>query len=158
MLEEGALLDVARDSRGREFSIEPSILTKHAIVLGATGSGKTVLCKAIIEEAALRGIPVLAIDPKGDISSLAICSQDFSFRPWSDVEADSLRRPREEYAQELQHLYTEKAKEMGITEERVSRFIENVEVRIFTPKSSSGIPVSISPKLDAPPQFSKWVE
>ena len=158
MPEEGALLDVARDSRGREFSIEPSILTKHAIVLGATGSEKTVLCKAIIEEAALRGIPVLAIDPKGDISSLAICSQDFSFRPWSDVEADSLRRPREEYAQELQHLYTEKAKEMGITEERVSRFIENVEVRIFTPKSSSGIPVSISPKLDAPPQFSKWVE
>ena len=123
--------------------------------MGATGSGKTVLCKAIIEEAALRGIPVLAIDPKGDISCLAICSRDFSFRPWSDVEADTLQRPREAYAEELQRLYAEKVKETGITEEEVSRFIDKVEVRILTPKSSAGIPVSISPKLDAPPQFSK---
>ncbi len=155
--EEDALFHVGRDSRGKEFTVDPSVLTKHAIVLGATGSGKTVLCKAIIEEAALRGIPVLAIDPKGDISCLAISSKDFSFRPWSDVEADSLQRPREEYAAELQHVYAEKAKEYGIADEEVDRFIENVQVRIFTPKSSAGIPVSISPKLDAPPQFSKWV-
>ena len=155
---EGYLLDIARDSRGKDFGIEPSVLTKHAIVLGATGSGKTVLCKAIIEEAALRGIPVLAIDPKGDISCLAISSADFSFRPWSDVEADSMRRPQEEYAQELQHLYEEKAKETGMTGEKVRRFVEDVEVRVLTPKSSAGIPVSISPKLDAPPQFSKLTE
>jgi hypothetical protein len=156
--EDGSGLYIARDSRGKKFTIDPSVLTKHAIVLGATGTGKTVLCKAIIEEAALRGIPVLAIDPKGDISCLAICSKDFSFRPWSDVEADSRQRPREEYAAELQRQYAEEAKEMGITEEEVSSFIEGTEVRIFTPKSSAGLPVSISPKLDTPPQFSRWVE
>ena len=144
--------------RGKDFTIDPSVLTKHTIVLGATGSGKTALCKAIIEEATLRGIPVLAIDPKGDISCLAISSKDFAFRPWSDVEADSKREPREAYAQGQQQIYAEKAKENGITEEKVSRFIENVQVRIFTPKSSAGIPVSISPKLDAPPQFAKWVK
>lgn len=151
-------LGVGRTIGGKEFDVNPSVLTKHTIVLGATGSGKTVLCKAIIEEATLRGIPVLAIDPKGDISCLAISSKDYQFRPWSDVEADALRKPQEEYAGELQRLYSEKAKENGITEEKLTSFIENTEVRIFTPKSSAGIPVSISPKLDAPPQFSRWVE
>jgi hypothetical protein len=158
VLTEEAGLEIGRYSRGQDFSIDPSVLTKHAIVLGATGSGKTVLSKAIIEEAASRGIPVLAIDPKGDISCLAMCSKDFSFRPWSDVEAETLRRPKEEYATELKHFYEEKASQSGITEERINRFADGAEVRIFTPKSSAGIPVSISPRLDAPPQFSKWVK
>jgi Helicase HerA, central domain len=156
--DEGHEFDVGRDSRGKEFDLDPSVLTRHAIVLGATGSGKTVFCKAIIEEAALRGIPVLAIDPKGDISCLAVSSKDFMFRPYSDVEADSMKKPREEYAQELQALYSEKTKESGVTPERVAKFVDAVEVKIFTPKSSSGIPVSISPKLDAPPQFKEWVD
>ena len=41
-------------------------LTTHAVVLGMTGSGKTGLCLTLLEEAALDGIPALAIDPKGD--------------------------------------------------------------------------------------------
>lgn len=158
LVEEDPALDVGRDAKGKEFDIDPSVLTKHAIVLGATGSGKTVFCKAIIEEAALRGIPVLAIDPKGDISCLAISSKDFQFRPYSDVEADTMKRSREEYAQELRSLYVDKTKEAGISPERVAKFADTVEVRVFTPKSSAGIPVSISPKLDAPPQFKEWVE
>jgi len=36
------------------FEIDLSSLTKHAIILGATGSGKTVLAKVIVEEAALK--------------------------------------------------------------------------------------------------------
>lgn len=158
LAEESPALDVGRDAKGKRFDIDPSVLTKHAIVLGATGSGKTVFCKAIIEEAAIRGIPILAIDPKGDISCLAISSKGFQFRPYSDVEADTMKRPREEYAQELQTLYIDKTRKEGIGPERVAKFIDTVEVRIFTPKSSAGIPVSISPKLDPPPQFKEWVE
>ena len=37
-----------------------------------TGSGKTGLGIALIEEAAIDGLPVLAIDPKGDLSNLAL--------------------------------------------------------------------------------------
>jgi DNA helicase HerA-like ATPase len=47
--------------------------------LGATGSGKTVLSKVIVEEAALQGIPTFAIDPKGDIGNLAFKSANFDF-------------------------------------------------------------------------------
>ena len=154
----GSRLNVGRDARGKEFDIDPSVLTKHALVLGATGSGKTVFCKAIIEEAALRGIPVLAIDPKGDIACMAIASRDFQFRPYSDVEADTEQTPREEYAKELQSRYLERTREAGITAETVAKFSDTVDVRIYTPKSSAGIPVSISPNLDPPPDFQEMVK
>ena len=46
-------------------------LLTHAVCVGMTGSGKTGLGIGLIEEAAIDGIPVLAIDPKGDLSQLA---------------------------------------------------------------------------------------
>ena len=42
-------------------------LTTHTAVIGAAGSGKTWLAKGIVEEAILQGIPVLAVDPQGDL-------------------------------------------------------------------------------------------
>src|ERR1700693_4660884 len=44
-------------------------LVTHAVCVGMTGSGKTGLCLALIEEAAIDGIPALLIDPKGDPAS-----------------------------------------------------------------------------------------
>ena len=37
-----------------------------------TGSGKTGLCLSLIEEAAIDGVPVIAIDPKGDLGNLLL--------------------------------------------------------------------------------------
>ena len=37
-----------------------------------TGSGKTGLCISLIEEAAIDGVPVIAIDPKGDLGNLLL--------------------------------------------------------------------------------------
>jgi type IV secretory pathway VirB4 component len=57
---------------GRELDNQKEVyynlnnLTQHAAVLGTTGSGKTVMCKVLIEEALASGISVIAIDPKGD--------------------------------------------------------------------------------------------
>src|SRR6187399_2940333 len=47
-------------------------LTTHAVCVGMTGSGKTGLCLALLEEAAIDGIPVIAIDPKGDLGNLLL--------------------------------------------------------------------------------------
>src|SRR5882672_4880116 len=47
-------------------------LLRHVIALGSSGSGKTVFCKVVVEEAVRHGVPVIAIDPQGDLASLAL--------------------------------------------------------------------------------------
>ena len=50
-----------------------------------TGSGKTGLAVVLLEEARLAGIPTLVLDPKGDMTNLALVFPDLepaSFRPW----------------------------------------------------------------------------
>ena len=67
-------------------------LTTHGLCVGMTGSGKTGLCLSLIEEAAIDGIPVIAIDPKGDLGNLMLSFPDLKpedFLPWiSQEEAD----------------------------------------------------------------------
>ncbi|MEM3160069.1 MAG: helicase HerA-like domain-containing protein [Nitrososphaera sp.] len=136
-----------------KFEVDLSSLTRHTIILGATGSGKTVLSKVVVEEAALQGIPTFAIDPKGDIGNLAFKSSSFDFSKWSGKEADALRLDRKEYAASLRKLYGDRLKEFGVSPDAPARF-EKIPVRIFTPKSSAGLPVGISPDLAAPKDFS----
>src|SRR5882724_2366620 len=62
-------------------------LLTHAVCVGMTGSGKTGLCIGILEEAAIDGIPAIAIDPKGDLSNLLLTFPELrpaDFRPWID--------------------------------------------------------------------------
>src|SRR3990172_5669044 len=146
---------IGQGSEGRPFSIDSSSLTKHSIVFGATGSGKTVLCKNIIESASISGIPVLAIDPKGDIGCLAIRSLDFSFRPFSDIEAKLLGKSPEKYSKELAAEYQDKFQASGHEEDDLKRLVDRTDVRIYTPRSNSGLPVSMSPRLTPPKAFSK---
>src|SRR5579883_3277302 len=68
-------------------------LLTHAVCLGMTGSGKTGLCLSLIEEAAIDRIPVIAIDPKGDISNLLLNFPSLTrdeFLPW--INEDEARR------------------------------------------------------------------
>ena len=44
-------------------------LTTHAVIIGMTGSGKTGLGIGLLEEAALDHVPVIALDPKGDLGN-----------------------------------------------------------------------------------------
>src|SRR6266545_6314079 len=64
-----------RDAPGEAVTLPVSALLRHVMALGSSGSGKTVFCKVLVEEAALRGIPVIAIDPQGDLASLALAPE-----------------------------------------------------------------------------------
>src|SRR5712692_8235300 len=150
-----ARLLIGQGSDGQPFTVDPVSLTKHMVVFGATGSGKTVLCKSIIEEAASRGVPVLAIDPKGDIGCLGVRSEQFKFRPFSDVEAKLLGKTETNYEAELSSEYRNSCALAGLTGEDVKRFVNKTEVRIYTPRSKNGMPVSMSPKLTPPKNFAK---
>ena len=67
-------------------------LVTHAVCVGMTGSGKTGLCLGLLEEAAIDGVPVLAVDPKGDLANLLLTFPRLSaeeFAPW--INADEAR-------------------------------------------------------------------
>jgi hypothetical protein len=61
----GMLLGYAED--GSPVRMDPAVLRTHVSVVGAAGSGKTWMAKVIAEEALRAGIPVIAIDPQGDL-------------------------------------------------------------------------------------------
>lgn len=54
-----------------EVIIEPSTLNRHGLITGATGTGKTVSVKVLIESLSELGIPTFVADIKGDVSGLA---------------------------------------------------------------------------------------
>src|SRR6185295_6544808 len=78
----------ARKSTDDLILYDSKDLVTHAVCVGMTGSGKTGLCIAILEEAAIDGIPAIAIDPKGDLGNLLLTFPNLApadFRRWIDT-------------------------------------------------------------------------
>jgi len=98
---------------GLELSLKT--LQRHFACFGSSGSGKTVVCKVLIEELAMKGVPVIAFDPQGDIASLVL-----------PEEADVVKK-------------------YGTDPATRDNFVNNVEVVIWTPGSSKGLPICINP-------------
>lgn len=48
---------------------------RHGLIAGATGTGKTVTLQVLAEAFSALGVPVLAVDVKGDLSGLAAAAQ-----------------------------------------------------------------------------------
>lgn len=133
---------------------EAADLTTHGVCVGMTGSGKTGLCVSLLEEAALDGIPAIAIDPKGDLGNLMLTFPGLSaeeFEPW--VQADDARRKGQsvaEYAAGQAELWRSGLADWGQDGERIRRLRDAVDCRIYTPGSEAGLPVSILASLGAP--------
>jgi hypothetical protein len=130
-------------------------LVTHAVCVGMTGSGKTGLCLALLEEAAIDGIPALVIDPKGDLANLMLTFPDLrpdDFLPW--INEDDARRKGQsptEYARQQADLWKSGLAEWGEDGARIRRFRDAVDVAIYTPGSEAGIAISILRSFAAPP-------
>ncbi|SKB02256.1 AAA-like domain-containing protein [Prosthecobacter debontii] len=130
-------------------------LVTHGVVLGMTGSGKTGLCLALLEEAAMDGVPLIAIDPKGDIGNALLTFPNLSaeeFKPW--VNADDARRKGisvDDFAAQQSSLWTKGLGDWGQSAERIRKLRQTVNMAIYTPGSSAGLQVSILSSLDCPP-------
>ena len=133
---------------------DPADLTTHAVVTGMTGSGKTGLCVALLEEAALQGVPAIIIDPKGDLTNLILHFPELApqdFQPWIDPEmARRADKTMEQAADEASSAWRNGLKEWGIDQERVLALKNAAQFAIFTPGSDAGIPVSVVSSLAAP--------
>ncbi len=115
----GMLLGERRDN-GDIIQIDKMVLARHAAMLGSTGSGKTVMAKTVIEEAALAGIPALILDPQGDLARLALA-----------IDENDLQEHDGEIS-------------------RMKKLISTMEVRIWTPLRSKGLPLCIDPFRSPP--------
>ncbi|HEY0683336.1 MAG TPA: hypothetical protein VGD45_13465 [Steroidobacter sp.] len=129
-------------------------LTTHAVCVGMTGSGKTGLCLSLLEEAAIDGVPAIAIDPKGDLGNLLLSfpslrSEDFA--PWIDSGAAA----RQGLAPEDAAAKTAETWRTGLADweqdgARIARFRDAVDIAIYTPGSEAGRPLSVLQSFAAP--------
>ncbi len=105
----------------RPFTVPLEQLRKHTLAIGASGSGKTVLIKRIIEECALRGVSAIVLDPNGDLAQLGDRPPDAAVSlPGQDAH-------------------------------RAERYFTEVEVVIWTPGVSRGRPLVFRPIPDFRP-------
>jgi hypothetical protein len=135
-----------------------SDLITHTFICGGSGSGKTVMGKAIIEESALRGVPSIIVDLKGDLSSLALAFGELTapaIAPWIEVE-DRVTLGRAALAEA--NTFRKRLWDWGFAEANVREFANQVAVEIFTPRSELGRRVSIPLISLPPPDINKLFE
>ena len=112
-------ITIGRTTRGgRPFAVDIEQLRKHTVVVGAAGSGKTVLVKDIIEQCAAQGVSAIVLDPNDDLGRLG--------DRWP-IPPDGWTDAREQAAQ---------------------RYFRTTEVLVWTPGLSRGRPLSFHPLPD----------
>jgi uncharacterized protein DUF87 len=151
----GHEIDPATGKRGaNEVAVGSSDLTTHGVVVGMTGSGKTGLAVVLIEEALRAGIPAFVLDPKGDMTNLALVFPDLqpaSFRPWvSEAEAQAAGLSPDEYAAKQATMWREGLAADGIGPERLQQLRDAADVTIYTPGSTAGVPLNVIGSLGVP--------
>lgn len=110
---------IMADRTGELVTLPLHMLTKHTMILGGSGSGKSVTVRRIVEEAALAGVPSIVVD----------CAQDMALFD-------------EKWEQPQEHWREGDA-------ERARRFHELVEQIVWTPGAlSSGNPLCLRPLPD----------
>lgn len=120
-------------------------LSRHAVCLGATGSGKTGMYLSIVEHAARRGVPVVMIDPKGDGINLALVP------PSDDPTWFAAHRPDDPAAGFAEgERWLRSLAEGGRTLAEREDWHARVSVRILTPGSDAA-PVDLVSALLARP-------
>ena len=141
----GETIDPSTHARsGSRLGLDTASLTTHGVIVGMTGSGKTGLGVVMIEEALLAGIPVLALDPKGDLSNLALTFPGLTaaeFAPW--VESGDPAK--------VATIWKDGLASWGLGTDRIVELRSKADITVLTPGSNSGVPLNVIGSL-APPK------
>ena len=146
--------DAAGKAGGAPILYDSRDLVTHGVCVGMTGSGKTGLCISLIEEAAIDGVPVIAIDPKGDLGNLLLTFPKLApedFRPW--IDEDEARRAGmtpDAFAAAQAEQWKKGLADWGEDGARIERLRASADFGIYTPGSSAGLPLSILSSFAAP--------
>ncbi|WP_019931084.1 helicase HerA domain-containing protein [Nocardia sp. BMG111209] len=110
---------LGRTMDGRnEFRVPLVLLRKHTAVFAGSGSGKTVLLRRLVEEAALQGVSAILIDSNNDLARLG--------DPWPEPPIGW--GPRDA--------------------DRAAEYLENTDVVVWTPRREAGRPLALNPLPD----------
>lgn len=145
----------AEDAPRQQDLIYPAAnLMTHALIIGASGSGKTVQCKNFIEEAILNRVPVIAIDPKGDISALGLVPEKLDLshvEPLVAHEAEDVEMDPTELAEDVVETYGRQLEQsygsVEAYEQNLEKLARTLRVLIIQPSGRGGV------ELDSLPQF-----
>jgi hypothetical protein len=137
-------LHLGKDPQGGQaVAIPPDRLRTHGVVVGMTGSGKTGLCLVVLEELVRAGIPVIAIDPKGDLGNLGLlfpASAPDDFAPWCGAEDPAA----------VARGWQQGMLRSGLTAAHVAELRARMALTVYTPGSTAGVPVDLLGMLRAP--------
>ena len=129
-------------------------LTTHGVIVGMTGSGKTGLGIALLEEAAIDAIPAVIIDPKGDLTNLLLQFPDLSPRKFAEwLNPDDAQQKGltvEEYGKQLSERWRQGLIDSKQEPDRAQEMSMKTDFRIYTPGSESGLQLSILRTFSAP--------
>ena len=136
-----------RKRAGEAVLLDSADLTTHGVIVGMTGSGKTGLGVVMLEEALLQGIPTVILDPKGDLGNLLLTFPELrpeDFAPW--VEEGDPAEVAESWRKGLEG--------WGVESARIQALRDAAEYTIYTPGSTSGVPLNIVGGLRRPAEGS----
>jgi hypothetical protein len=102
------------------ITVRLEALRKHATIFAGSGSGKTVLIRRIVEECALQGVSAIVLDPNNDLARLG--------DGWP--EPPKAWRPGDQ--------------------EKSDDYLAHTDIVVWTPRRSSGRPLSLQPLPDFP--------
>jgi len=74
----GAILD-GQVITGTKVQVPLKTMNRHGLIAGATGTGKTKTLQVISEQLSEKGVPVLLMDVKGDLSGIAMPGEEKPF-------------------------------------------------------------------------------
>ncbi len=103
------------DGTGRHVTVPLEDLRRHTVIFAGSGSGKTVLIRRLIEECALKGVSSVVLDPNNDLARLG--------RPWPEAPQGWLDGDAE----------------------RATTYLRDAEVVVWTPRLTTGRPLSFAP-------------
>ncbi|MBK6562531.1 helicase HerA-like domain-containing protein [Candidatus Amarobacter glycogenicus] len=150
----GKKFNAADKSLGDRFFLDSGDLTTHGIVIGMTGSGKTGFSIGIIEELLKAKVPVIVIDPKGDMGNLALAFDRLApeqFEPWIDRdEAAREGKSVGDMAKAAAETWAKGLHDWGIEAPDVAAYAAGRRIRMYTPGATAGIPINLIDSLAAP--------
>ncbi|MGI9613183.1 MAG: ATP-binding protein [Acidimicrobiales bacterium] len=150
----GESLEASGERSGEPVLLDSADFTTHGVIVGMTGSGKTGLGVVLIEEALLAGIPVLAIDPKGDLGNLCLTFPDLAakdFEPWVDEGTARVQKTTvADLAASTATTWRDGLASWDLDGDDVGDLQTAANPVIYTPGGSAGVPLDMLGRLTRP--------